>query len=277
MICNECKKESKKEYVCTNCGLVLEDRPIIAIPKRNYNHKVIDNGITPFSPNIRFQNIHSFSSCNKDLNGAFRRTAKKEKKDRDWKYLSVYENLKTKCSALQLPDVIFKETLNLYLEIVGKTPNFFRMHSLEASLLAFIKIACKIHDFTILDNEIQGNTKKINRAFFDTQKVLKFRLKQKEKPKYIDYICGTLGNPPHLLAMVHENYQRYKKYFNSANKIEGYVLGIVYMLYNQKPYMFGGKITYGELGKIFKTSPLTISRAIVADYKERVLWRGSQL
>jgi transcription initiation factor TFIIIB Brf1 subunit/transcription initiation factor TFIIB len=276
MICKECDQESSRTDVCTNCGLVYEDRPIaydLAPRPRNRDKNEYDpipTQFTPLSPNIQFTNSNRKRYYKKD--------------EDEYKYMLVYTDVKKFCDNLQLPKTIMNEALNIYKNVIKQDPNFLIRYSRDTSCFAFIKIACRIHDRYIYTNillDMSINSKNVNKRFnsamSDAYEILGIKIINKKYPSYIDYVCFTLNLDYKLAKTVHETYALTQKYFNSACRYEGYVLALYNLLSDPK-------ITIATLSKTFKLATVTIGsrkkelmrimNLSHRDIKNRTIWKG---
>ena len=264
MICEDCKEEVL-ESVCRNCGLVIEDRPLVnnafAVGRKNFDittlHSV-DSRIYdhPLSPNIRKK-----SWC---FNPRYQ-------KDQDeYRYVKAYEQISKVCGILRMPDSVRYESLNIFKGLKKKDGSFFQVHGLAPTYLACIKIACRIHDFPIsnhdlsqlidYDIKIKKNSnvgymeKKFNRAFRHIIKIYKMHFSRPKKPNYINYVGIKLNYDIDFIKFIYNEYSKLSKFFQHHFRLEGYILALFYVYGKPK---FG--LTIKKLEETFHMSALTIT------------------
>lgn len=262
MKCEDCNSEVEGN-VCKNCGLVIDDSPIAqnddSYPQRRSDSTTLTSidfysWEHPLSPKTR--------KAGRDFIPRY------QKKYVDYVYIKAYESICKLCASLGLNDTVRYEALNLFKGIRKQDPNFFRTNKLAPTYLACIKIACKIHDYPISNHELaevidyklskdQKNMaymeRKFNRAYRNILKVYSLIIPEPEHPRFIDYVCDRLDLPYHFAFNVHKKYTKYRKYFQSHFRIEGYILALI--------YVFGKefKITLKTLEEKFHISSLTTS------------------
>lgn len=260
MICEECGEECD-ENVCHNCGLEITSRPI-AFNKYGYIQKR-DDITTLYSAYTRGWD-HPLSPKIRKRSKSF--VPKYQKKYEDYVYVKAFERIKSYCASLDLPENIFLESMNLFKRIQLKDESFFKRYHFEPSYLACIKIACKIHDFPILnydlasvsnylddDQNLTYMTRKFNNAYKNILRLFNLKINKPEHPNFIGYICSKLNLPISFLVEIHTKYNDIKKCILNHFKIEGYILALVY-IYGNKRY----NITLEQLSNIFHISPPTI-------------------
>ena len=264
LICDDCGKEVDGN-ICKNCGLVMIEQPF-AYGNNNFSRRRVDittliaadmMGLEhPLSPKIRKRG--------RDWK------VKYQKKPEDYTYIKAYEQICKICSSLSIPDIVRYEALNIFQNIQKTDDKFFIRFKLDPVYLACVKIACKIHDFPIFNNELaqminyrvkNGNKKnmgymekKFNNAYKNIIYLLGLKLKRKKQPNYIDYVCTNLKVPYSFTKHIHKKYNQLRKYFQPHFKIEGYILALIY-IYGKERY----NINMNLLGKNFYISILTIS------------------
>jgi len=271
MKCPVCKKESSKKNVCTNCGIVFEDRPIDSRPFKRFSgttrEKKYDNNFEfPLAPDISYKHKYPQKARNVELNRALKSQKKESEKTERYYYMKACLYLRVICSGLQLPDVVYKESINIYRCMKEKKKNFYVGYGRKPFFIAFIKIACRMHDYPISNKDlipymdyehkkikhIGYMEKKFNRGYLSTIETLGLKFKKPEHPRYIDHVCNELKLPYRCAARIHELYEILKKEFRF--RIEGYVLALFY-LECKKEF----KLTLSRLEKEFSVSGLTIS------------------
>lgn len=275
MICPECKNEVFNNPVCTNCGLVIEEFYIKnnLTPRWYDNDKYIDlsgSFINPLSPDIEYSHIYPKYSRNENLNRIFKRQKQKKKTEQNF-YFRDMKEIERICQYLQLPKTILDETLNIR-KWLGKDEGFFLKKNYY-KLMACIKIAIKIHDYPINKKNfislisnyplvkkgdkiiLRGNEikKEIDKEYVDIlHNKLKLIIPKPSKPKFISYVCNKLGlNYEYELYSI---YSKISRFFNQSCSINGYILGLVHILYGKTH-----KIRIIDLEKKFGVNRLTIS------------------
>lgn len=207
--CPECGTKMEDFIVCRNCGLVIEDRPIdysssqmrknLKLAKKEFQREVYG----PMSPNINFMRM-----------GNGRKYY--DKNTKEYLYTKAYVKISSICSSLQISKTIRNEALNIYNEMRKKEDNIFLKYGNSACYTAFIRIACKIHDYPISVNELLSynsqNEHKYNKALFKTKKELNIKFCRNEN-SFIDKIAAELGIEYKYAQKVREIYNRMKKSF----------------------------------------------------------------
>jgi len=245
MYCYICKKDVYGS-VCKECGLVLEDHPIdYTLPQKirskfNKDKKVfVENFSHLLKPNIQYTNINDKKYYKKNT--------------KEYHYTKAYIEISKFCSMFKLGGMIKYEALNIYNNIYDKDKNFFIKYNLMPSYLAFIRLACKIHDFHINLKSIHNlcGIKKFNRSYTETIKLLHINVPNPENPRYIGYVGKTLNLDYKKIVLIYKYYKRMKKDFING-KQEGYILAL-YLLTNKN-------LTIKDLSVTFNISEPTISR-----------------
>jgi len=269
MICLECGEYSYKEDVCVNCGLVVNDRPIVIIPKRvtdkNYNEGYTQEFAGPLSPHIKFTTYHSTNNKDKDFRRILRRTNQDPAKTSHHLYMVAFLDIGRICNFLKLNNNIKLESLNLYKCIVKKQANFFRRtHRKYIGYAACIVVACGIHgdntnigqicELIRTDYDFDFVLKRLKQAYREIIQMFKFPSSNVDNPNYISYVGNTLKLPQHFITKVHIIYENTKKFYQSQYLIKGYILGI-FALYGAE---LG--ITIKKLEEEFGISTPTIMR-----------------
>lgn len=273
MICKFCGKNSQREDVCTNCGVVynthtLDYSPVKRLDKKSKEKKYNVVYKHPLSPDIGFFQKYPKHAKNPELNRALKRQ-KKEKDNRDRvDYVKAYQAIKLIGDSLQLPKNIIMETINIYRCVKDKDDGFFRKYKLKPSYIAFIKISCQLNDFYIGNDELieyadycrknkrlRGYMdKKFNKAYIETKKLLNIQIDEVKHPSYIDYVANKLELPYSCCVTIHRIYDNIRKYTQSQYKIEGYILALYYIKFSKKY-----KLSLSFLEKMMKVSRITIS------------------
>lgn len=274
MICPICGKRSNKEEVCTNCGLVINTHPIQFKPKKWKNKKLNkqqynNTFLHPLSPDIAYGHIHSRKTTSPDLRGAFNRQRKGYNNQAHRSYVRSYQYIKLLGGNLNLPKRVILEAINLYRVLAIKEPRFSVKYGIKPFYLAFIKIACKIHDYPISNGELKAyidynhrptnNMAYMDRIFNNCYKfivkTLELKFPRIQSPNYIIFACNKLGLPFSCATEVNRVFQKIKNYIQY--RVNGYILALYYMIFSKKY-----KITYRRLEETFETARLTISSKI---------------
>lgn len=272
MKCEECGTELEEKFVCKGCGLVVEEVMFDKLPIQGYTEKDKDRTTYrewegPLAPNIRYSHRFPKRPTNPALRRSFNIQRRQEKKDKAHKYMVAFLEIKKCCSFLRLPNNVTNEVINIYRCVNEKETDFFKKHGRRPSFLAFIKIACRIHEYPmrnsqlieLVDYKLSGKRttaymdKKFNKAFMMTIKLLGIKFKTPEHPKFIDYACVNLFLPYGCAKMVHNIYRHYKHVFKPEYKLEGYILALYYILFKKNH-----RITLDHLEDIFEVSRITI-------------------
>jgi len=208
---------------------------------------------------------------------------KYQKVNTDYVYIKAYEQIVKICSNLKIPDIVKNEALNIFQNIQRSDDKFFMKYKLYPIYLACVKIACKIHDFPISNNELalmieyttknENNKnmgymeKKFNRAYRAIFKLLNLKIEAREHPNYIDYVCRNLNLPYDFTKYIHKKFDSLRRYFQPHFKIEGYILALVY-IYGREKF----NLHLNQLSRMFYVSTLTISnrRNEVLKYENRM-------
>lgn len=260
--CEECGKGTNGT-VCKNCGLVIDIKPL-ATENDGYSRRRED-ATTLYSAGHRVWS-HPLSPDIRKTSMAF--NPKYQKEYVDYVYVKAYEAIGRVCSQLKLPQNVKYEALNLFKGIRKKDANFFQSYKLGPTYLACIKIACKINDFPIFNNDLASvidyqsdissrnvsyMEKKFNRAYRAILKLYKLNIKTPEHPTFINFVCNKLGLPYPVAIDIHGVYTRIKKFFQPHFRVNGYILALFY-IYGSKKYSFYLK----TLEEMFHTSTKTI-------------------
>lgn len=272
MKCPECGKESEKDHVCVNCGLVFIDHPLDFRPTKSLNNylkrKEYKNEFSyPLSPHIRYSHLSPSGSKRGTLRRAFKLQRKKRVKDKEHYYLKAYLHIKKYCALLNLSSVIVNEALNLYKNVIKKDDKFIQKCGTKPSYLAFIKIACRIHEFPLTNTKLMTlvnyKTKekrttaymdrKFNKAYIMTLRLLQIRFEIPENPKYIDYVSETLQLPYSCANTVRKMFRSLRHCFRPECKIEGYILALYYIRFKHE-----FNLSLDILEKLFDVSRITI-------------------
>ena len=260
IICPECKKTSLKTHVCTECGLVLEDKIIKTnlFPRGNRNKKRHDGEMItrsfygPLSVDIGYTHIYAKKSPNEELNRALRRQKEERKKTEKNYYFRDYKNIERICDYLQLPNTVKQEALNIRFQL-GKEGKYFNRQSYY-KITAIIKIAIKIHDYPINERElleltkgsliqkkgvktkIKGNPVKkiVDKFYVEIIRKLNIHIKPPNKPNFIPMACSKLDLPQECENQLYEIYAKIKKYLNPSRSIKGYVLALIHLKYGKE-------------------------------------------
>lgn len=262
MECEECGK-TLEGSVCRHCGLVHDDRPILrnnlGYSQRNMDittlysasHRVWEH---PLSPNIRKKSKQFHPRYQKNYE--------------DYVYVKAYETISKLCASLQLNDKIKFEALNLFKGIRTMDDNFFKHNKLAPTYLACIKVACKIHDFPILNHDLASvieyeseidmeknvsyMEKKFNKSYRAILKLYNLTIPEPIIPNFISFACNRLNCGIEFTQRIIANYLALKPTFQPHFRLEGYILAIIYLCGN-------GRFTLKKLEDEFHTSSITIS------------------
>jgi len=219
--CPECKERSNRLDVCTNCGLVFEDNPISNLPISHKNRFTGDKEYTrKFMPVL-----------GPDIRYSHRGRKKYYKKDtEEYRYVKAYSEINRLASILRLSHKIINEALNIYKNIIKKDPVFFskrkggKSHTLIASYLAFLKIACDIHLYPI---DIQ-RLFDLHNGKNDAKKLFEIYLEHKDGKKVICPHCNkTFKNEVGLRRHLnHLEKREIRKNFNKSYMDTLQILGL---------------------------------------------------
>jgi len=278
MYCKECKEESDEEFVCTNCGLVSEEPKIInhLLPKhfRESVHKIAYGGslIHNLSPDIEFSHKYAKFSSNPNLSRALGRQRRERVKTEKTFYFRDLKDIQRICNYLCMPDIIFKEALNIRKQI-GKKSDYFKRKTYFKNM-ACVKVAARIHDFPMDEREfiqlmkssplirkgdttkLRGNSikKEIDKRYREiVYQQLKINIPPKKQPNFIYYACITLNILQHA-SYIYNLLSSIQIFLNSSWSIKGVVLAIIHTLYSKKH-----KIRIIDLESLFNVNRLTIS------------------
>ncbi len=264
MKCPECGKEVYDLHTCTNCGLVVDPMQYDFGPCKKMNgqkkEKEYDNeGMRPLDPSIQYTHIFPKRVRRPALRRAFKVQRKEQRESDAHEYMKTFLDIKKHCSVLQLPKIVIEEVLNIYRCTLEKEPNFFMRYGRVPSYMAFIKIACRIHDYIIKKSELNvladydlDNERKFNRPYMAILKMFKLIFPIPKNPNYIDYVCSILELPYSCAQKVRDIYKSLICVFKSGY-IESYILALYYILY-KKEY----KLTFKLLGETFEVSEISI-------------------
>ena len=254
LYCENCGAELER-MTCKECGLVSEELEFIAeyqTDRRFFKDDVREDyiGKMPFlaypsSPSIRFQNKQPKKSKNFELNKALKSQNKISKKDEDDYYLSAHMDIKSICSYLRLPSTVSEECFNMAKELIKIKKTYFFNGKGEYRYLACIKIACKLNNVYLDDQELVKMSREydngpinmrnnqinrnMNREMMDIKHSLKIFITFPEKPIFISYACSNLKIDQDTETEIYRIYSKLYRAFNGKNKLEGYILGIIYL------------------------------------------------
>jgi len=263
MECNECGN-TFYGTTCTHCGAVYEDRPI-SYDNNTYPHGNKKNADKYGNYNYSWSHLLSPNIRRNDKTF----NPKYQKNYKDYVYIKAYELISKTCAGLCIPDIVKYEALNLFRGIRNLDEGFFKKNNVSPTCLACVKIACKIHDYPIMNHKlaemidyklkkdpknIAYMEKKFNRAFGAIIILYKLRINTPEHPRFIDYACDFLHLPFPFTVKIHTRYTILNKYFQSHYKLEGYILALIY-IYGRQQY----GITLKQLEDTFHISSRTIN------------------
>lgn len=163
--CDECKKRSYKIDVCTNCGLVFEDRPLDYRETKKQKKQTFDDGNTNFDY-IRKKLFKNVKQCNSlDLRRAFKKSYYSWDNKREDR---IKNEVKRVCSLLNLNVNYHIRVMYFYKKLVkfneSQEKNMFRKRiPLEALAQALVFIQVKrdltprnLYDFKSIGCDIEG-------------------------------------------------------------------------------------------------------------------------
>ena len=262
MICEECGKETDG-IVCRHCGLEITSK-CIAYNNNGYPRRREDV-TTLYAASKAWSWDHPLSPKIRKRSKAF--VPRYQKTHDEYIYIKAYENIKSYCSQLNIPEKVMYEGLNLFKRIIAKDQTFFKRFNFEPTYLACIKIACKIHDFPIMNHELASvtniidenenltyMTRKFNMAYKNILRLFNISIKRPEHPNFINYACNKLDLPYSFTVKIHEKYNDIRKYTYRHFKLEGYILALMY-IYGCNDF----NITKSQLAEVFHTSVFTIT------------------
>lgn len=232
----------------------------------------------PLSVDIEYSHIYGKSSSNQELDRALRRQKEERKKTEKQFYFRDYKNIERICDYLQLPSSVKREAFNIRLQLGKKNKYFNRKSYYKTS--AVVKIAAKMHDYPINEREliqltkgsfvikkgdivkVKGNPvkKEIDKHYVNIMKLLKIHINPPKKPNFIAFACNKLNLLQKCENQLYDIYSKINKFFNPSCSIKGYVLAIIYILYN-KEY----NVRYIDLEKTF-----VINRATIVSRKREI-------
>jgi len=281
MYCPYCGKDSWKDDVCTECGVVFYMSELISIDTSTNNNLNRDNESLPtyneyfndLSPDIEYRHKYSKFAKGMDLNRALKLQKKTRKeKPESFYYKKDYTEIGRICGALRLSNNVRYEALNLRKQVGNLMEKYFRRNNLY-KCIACVKLACRIHDFPINERELisltngysgtknlKGNKYKkiIDREYRELLDITKIRIKRYPKsPNYIPYICNKMGLSPSCEVDIRKQYQLHHKKINKNFGLEGYILAIIYLLYKKEK-----KIILTDLEGVSGVSRTTITSRV---------------
>jgi len=253
-ICEDCKEELVG-HVCKNCGLVSEEKELVSLVIRTPNNNRHDPEIEipfsyPLSVGIEYRQYRPQSSTNFELNKALRRQNQKRKKSADDYYARAHVDIKTKCKQMRLPNVVVFECFNLVRVLIGVKKTYFMHNRADYRYLALIRIACRICNIYLDERELvqacvfyynkpinMRNSpikKNIDREMMIIKKELNLRFKRPKNPKFISHACNVLNINQEDETGLYELYAKINNRFKVIYKLNGYLLGMIYLLHGKK-------------------------------------------
>jgi len=202
--CPECKERSAKFEVCTNCGLVFEDKPIDYRPSRrdldNPETKTHNMETSQFLKNLKTQTrINLREVKNSDLKRAMKKFYYNWREKRGYE---IKKEMKRICSLLGLTKDFYASCIYSYFKICKFNEkadvNIFRgggKVSLEviAQGIIYLEIKKQQLPFTLYDFEkIECETKKVSDYYTRLIKEMNIKIKQIHPRIFIERIIGTL-------------------------------------------------------------------------------------
>lgn len=269
MICSECCEYSHDENVCVNCGLVVNDRPVLNIPerltdKKTKNKREYSNSLSPYS---EIQTRLYLPTKNHDYNRMFSKCNGLDNEINTRNYITAYIDISRICSFLQFRNIIKEESLNLYKSIIKINDKFFgKKYHKFIGHAACICIACdkynEIYSFNDIceliktTNDFNFVLKKLKKVYCEIGKMFNLSNSNIDNPNYITYVGDTLKLSQEFITKMHIIYQNLKPIFKSHFFIKGYILAI-FAIYGK---LYG--ITIKVLGETFNISTPTITSRI---------------
>lgn len=200
MYCPECGKESASEYVCTNCGLVFEDKPITNQPPISPESEVIRGG--KFRSKY-LKDLLSPTKINlKHVNDDMKRILKKNTPFWDLKRtLIIHNEIKRLCCLLNLNKNVEISCVYYLNKIKSKSKelgfSLFKKggSSLEKIAHAIVFLVARVEDLplTLYDFERIGLDKKeVYKQYSRLKRDLKIRFKPTDASVYINKILKQL-------------------------------------------------------------------------------------
>lgn len=228
-LCENCKIELTNFNTCYECGLVITDRPLsnlTPMQRDKLGSRELPKNlelIHPHTPHIVFlrnNNGKEYYSKSND----------------EYKYMIAYTDIIKYCKNLKLPNHIKDESLSIYKYIRKQDPKFFIKFGLHPSYLAFIRIACKINGVYIDRNNLiefishlNKPIKKFNKSYMASMEIINLNLNHApDPPTFIDFVGSHFDIPYKTITETYKEYKLMKPFFNSAYKIEGYILAIFF-------------------------------------------------
>jgi len=226
MICPDCK-EKVYGTVCTNCGLVIEDRPLAIELEIKDSETLSRTYSTSSSPDIGFSTTHSKETTNKELARAFKKEKNITKND-EWRYYEAYVEIKRICDYLQLGDKIFYEAMDIRRRfiMVAKTQMKY------AILNACVIIGCRMYKFPIFFKDIYEisteDPKKIKKAYKRIINELNLRIPHLTLQDHILHYANVFDLTPTQRTKALEFAAIISKKVNmSGKKLSGYAGAII--------------------------------------------------
>lgn len=240
MICEECHKESQKEDVCTNCGLVLIDRPLVNRPMRRI-HSVDDIEQKEFekvlAPHIMYSNVIRLNEChNPNLKRGLKMNRHSDKHTFEKTYAVVFQEINRISYALQIPKSITLDVRLLFRNILEKIPNFLVKFKTQTTIAACFFVVYQIHGYVCDKNAVfellktsysketvENLTQKAYRVIMSNYK---FPTRNNDFPQFINYIGYTLKSKQYWITRIHNVYNQIRQFFKCQYNIKGYILAI---------------------------------------------------
>ena len=198
LICPECESEVYGD-VCKECGLVIEENPIVNIPER-----IVRDDMTTENQNegwswkysdIGDSTIHSKKTTNPELKRAFKR----ENVDDGVfgrRYLNGYYEIKRICGIMGLGSNIFNTAVYI-LRLLMKTDYFSGNRKKFANFMALVIVGARLNKLPVRYEEIYEYTsespKSIKSAYKHLIKYLELDIPNFTLSEYVNYHCNVLG------------------------------------------------------------------------------------
>jgi len=229
-ICPECK-HIVHGHTCTNCGLVLVERPI-AFGENGYQ-KSEERNFDKYTMIPKTK--HSKRTNNTELKRALK---KSEHYERNMliRYYGPFVEIGRICDYLQLPKTILDESIFLYDKLIKK--NFFNRNKAKyAGCVAIIMLVCRKNRYPISFNEFfemsDESKKKIINIFQEIRKSLQLQLPRITLRDHVIYQSNLLGIPQNRkMKMINLEKRVSKKINTSGKKLAGYSAAIIKLVNN---------------------------------------------
>lgn len=294
-VCSECnEKETIKfngeQYICTNCGIVMNDKLSLEQEWRYYGYNDTKNS-NPNRVGSATNKLLPESSLGtaiaRNYNINFLRMQKYHKSNlmpyRERSLTGIFYKIKLKCMNAGIPNIIINQAKKLYTKLSDtKISRGANRKGLEATC---VYMACKTNKVprsakeiaTVFDISISDMTRGIKKfkeimKQFNTKnnKNIKFNLKASKPDDYIDRFCSNLNiseENKNLCKLITKNAIRLNiVYDNTPASIAAGGIFIVAMIKNLN-------INKADVAAACKISEVTISKCFkkLYDYRSHIL------